>query len=116
MIGSPRLHWPFLMARRPLPGTPRQTRIRNQPPQSIQRTIFRNTSSGGKRKTKLSISQRITVNGWEAARGLVHFDFTVNRQADDLNNGIGVEVVGKGALHCQTQSFAAISIGDARAQ
>jgi hypothetical protein len=57
--------------------------------------------------------KRINVNGWEAERGVVHFDFTVNRQADDLNRGISVDVVGKGALHCATKSFVVISIGDA---
>ncbi len=56
--------------------------------------------------------KQINVNGWEAGRGLVHFDFTVNRRADDLNHGIGVDVVGKGAFHCATQSFVVISIGD----
>ena len=56
--------------------------------------------------------KQINVNGWEAGRGIVHFDFIVNRQADDLNNGIGLDMTGKGALHCQTQSFVVISIGD----
>ncbi len=57
--------------------------------------------------------KRIQVNGWESQRGLVHFEFTVSRQADDLNGGAAREVIGKGAFHCQTQAFVAISIGDA---
>jgi hypothetical protein len=57
--------------------------------------------------------KRIKVNGWESGRGLVHFEFTVNRQADDLNGGAARDVMGKGALHCQTQAFVAFSIGDA---
>jgi len=57
--------------------------------------------------------KRIKVNGWESQRGLVHFEFTVSRQADDLNGGAARNVIGKGALHCQTQAFVAFSIGDA---
>ena len=56
--------------------------------------------------------KEIQVNGWEAQRGLVHFEFTVNRQADDLHDGAAQDVMGKGALHCQTQTFVVISIGD----
>ncbi len=58
--------------------------------------------------------KQIQVNGWEAQRGLVHFQFTVSRQADDLNGSVALEVIGKGAIHCQTQTFVAIFIGDAR--
>jgi hypothetical protein len=57
--------------------------------------------------------KEIQVNGWETQRGLVHFEFTVNRRADDLNGGIARDVIGKGALHCQTQTFVVISIGSA---
>jgi hypothetical protein len=57
--------------------------------------------------------KRIKVNGWGSGRGLVHFEFTVNRQADDLNGGAACDVMGKGALHCQTRAFVAFSIGDA---
>ena len=57
--------------------------------------------------------KRIQVNGWEAGRGLVHFEFAVNRQANDIYAGAAQEVIGKGAFHCVTQTFVVISIGDA---
>jgi hypothetical protein len=56
---------------------------------------------------------RIQINRWEPGRGLVHFEFTVNRQADDLNGGQVQEIIGKGAFHCKTRTFAVMSIGDA---
>lgn len=56
--------------------------------------------------------KQIQVNGWEAQRDLVHFAFTVSRRADDLNSGQAREVIGKGAFHCKTKTFIAISIGD----
>ena len=54
----------------------------------------------------------IQVNGWEEQRGLVHFGFALNRQADDLNSGQALEVIGKGAFHCETKAFVVTSIGD----
>ena len=56
--------------------------------------------------------KRIQVNGWEEQRGLVHFAFAVNRQAEDLNSGQAREVIGKGAFHCKTKTFVVISIGN----
>jgi len=56
--------------------------------------------------------KRIQVNGWEAGHDLVHFEFNVSRRADDLNSGQARQVIGKGAFHCETQTFVAISIGD----
>lgn len=55
--------------------------------------------------------KRIQVNGWEEQRDLVHFGFVVSRRADDLNSGQAREVIGKGAFHCKTKTFIAISIG-----
>src|SRR6266508_2063541 len=52
--------------------------------------------------------QQIQVNGWEAQRDLVHFEFTVSRRADDLNSGQARKVIGKGAFHCKTKTFVAI--------
>ncbi|GAB4577418.1 MAG: hypothetical protein Fur0022_01490 [Anaerolineales bacterium] len=40
----------------------------------------------------------IQVNGWEAQRNIVHFAFTLSRQADDLHNGVARDGVGKGAF------------------
>lgn len=67
-----------------------------------------------RRRTQNEMLQfkKIKVNGWESQRGLVHFEFVVNRQADDLYNGTGLDVTGKGAVHCQTKSFVVISIGE----
>ncbi len=55
--------------------------------------------------------RRIQVNGYLAS-GLVNFEFTVNRQADDFNGGIPKDVSGKGALQCGTQTFIVLNIGD----
>ena len=51
------------------------------------------------------IFKKIQINGWESQRNIVHFGFTVNRQADDLYDGEARDVVGKGAFHCQTQKI-----------
>src|SRR5215207_8197944 len=53
--------------------------------------------------------KQIQVNGWEAQRDVVHFAFTVSRRADDLNSGQARDVIGKGAFHCKTKTFVAIS-------
>ena len=55
--------------------------------------------------------RRIKVNGYGGA-GLVHFEFTVRRQADDVNGGIARDVVGKGALQCGNHTFVVLNIGD----
>ena len=55
--------------------------------------------------------KRIQVNGWESQRNIVHYSFTVNRQADDLYDGKARDVVGKGAFHCQTQKIIVFAMG-----
>lgn len=47
--------------------------------------------------------KEIRMNGWESQRNIVHFEFTINRQADDLHDGAARDVGGKGAFWCQTQ-------------
>ena len=49
------------------------------------------------------IFKKIQINGWESQRNIVHFGFTVNRQADDLYDGEARDVIGKGAFQCLTQ-------------
>lgn len=52
----------------------------------------------------------ITVNRWDDGRGLVHFGpVLVTRSANDLSPGIH-PVVGKGALHCESQTIGALSL------
>lgn len=54
---------------------------------------------------------QIAFNGWEAARGIVHFGpIALTRQADDLPAGDG-QVDGKGAYHCATHAFIVLSLG-----
>jgi hypothetical protein len=51
--------------------------------------------------------RELQVNGWEPERGLVHFGPVVlYREADDLRG----MAEGKGAYHCETQTFAVLSL------
>ena len=51
------------------------------------------------------IFKKIQINGWESQRNIVHFGFTLNRQADDLYDGEARDVIGKGAFQCQSQKI-----------
>lgn len=51
------------------------------------------------------------ANGWDAGRGLVHFQFDATRRADDLGNGQLNTIGGKGAFFCEQQAFVVISLG-----
>ena len=56
----------------------------------------------------------VQFNGWEGARGLVHFGpIVLARQADDLRPGLGGPeslAEGKGAYHCGTRAFVVLSL------
>ena len=56
----------------------------------------------------------VEFNGWEGARGLVHFGpIVLSRQADDLQPGLGGPerlAEGKGAYHCKTRAFVVLSL------
>lgn len=54
---------------------------------------------------------KFQANGWDAGRGLVHFQFDATRRADDLGDGKPSTIGGKGAFHCQQQAFIVISLG-----
>lgn len=55
--------------------------------------------------------QKFQANGWEAERGLVHFQFDATRHADDLGDGQPSTIVGKGAFFRNQQAFVVISLG-----
>ena len=59
--------------------------------------------------------QSVQFNGWEEARGVVHFGpIIITRRADDLKPGLGGPedlALGKGAYHCETQAFIVLSFG-----
>jgi hypothetical protein len=53
----------------------------------------------------------ITFNGWDEPRGLLHFGpFVIERTADDLDS-VPTTVLGKGAYHCETRTFAVLCSG-----
>lgn len=54
---------------------------------------------------------KFQANGWDAGRGLVHFQFDATRRADDLGDAQPSTIGGKGAFHCQQQAFIVISLG-----
>ena len=55
--------------------------------------------------------KEIQMHGWEWQRNIVHFSFTINRQADDLHDGKARDVVGKGAFLCPTQKIIVLTLG-----
>jgi hypothetical protein len=53
----------------------------------------------------------ITLNGWEPARGIIHFGpVAVDRQADDLGDEWQT-FTGKGAYYCENQTFHILCMG-----